>query len=963
MKMIERIEHLGERAEQSLISPKSGRKKYYFSYTIFFLIFMGIITAGYLFIGKSFIWGPNGDGMRQHYTSLAYLGEYLRTILKNIFIDHTFEIPMWDLHIGYGSDIITTLHYYTLGDPLNLLSVFVSQRYTEYLYDMLLVIRIYLSGIAFSAYCRYHKNPPLPTLLGAIMYTFSGWMMVAGFKHPFFINPSIYYPLIILGIDKIFKKEKPYLYVIMVGISCISNFYFFYMIAIFMVIYAIYRYFMLFGKIRIKELLNWVVKFAALGVIGILMACVVFLPTVMALFGTDRISAELYIPEIYPVKQYRMLLPALTGKYLSRYTIIGVSVIALLGILVLFCQKKKNTALKIGFLMCMVFLSVPYIAHVFNGFSYTTNRWNWAFVMLLSYIFVKVYPDIFTLSKKKKIFVGICTALYCIYVFTDKYASDIWNVWIAAIFLAAVVILLGGFSFWRTHKACSFLLLFCTMGCSIAVNMYFSYTSSGNDDSGVWSFVDMGKAYDTAHESVQAAIAELPDSDEYRYEQESSGVQFNSAMLTDLNGGQFFFSLANGYVGRFFDEIYSNKPLEQRFQNLDERSFLMKLLSMKYFAGPEEIVPYGYEKINEVKLQDNDAVKKEAAKDLSMVVDSDASALEDEEEYADTVGIYEDDNALPMAYTYDSYIPEDKFEEMSAIERQQAMLQGVVLENSNLPQCDPEDTSVEIEYEITDLQDVELYDNRIKAKADNASCVLKINGLPQCETNVVFENLRYLEVNRRHKYSDEEWNALSLSEKYSVFVKDQSVANEATIFLNTEVDGMEVGKKIYFVTDKNNFYSGRHNFVSNLSYHEDGVTYIKLTFSEKGSYQYDDLKVICQPMDKLDSYTNALKQDTVENLTIKDNDVSCNVKLNQQKVLVFSLPYSDGWTAYVNGKETEIQKANTMFMGLELSPGEYKIELHYSTPYVKAGLLLTGFGVVSFIAFIVITKKKKRMTK
>lgn len=966
MKLTERIERLGDRVGHNLVSREHGRRTYYILYTLFFLIFMGAVAAGYLFIGKSFIWGPNGDGMRQHYTSLAYLGEYLRTILKNIFIDHTFEIPMWDLHIGYGSDIITTLHYYTLGDPLNLLSVFVPQQYTEYLYGALLVLRIYLSGIAFSVYCRFHKNPSVPTLLGAVMYTFSGWMMVAGFKHPFFINPSIYFPLVILGVDKIFKKQKPYLYMAMVGISCISNFYFFYMIAIFMVIYAVYRYFMIFKKVRVKELIGWIGKFAAWGIIGVLCACVVFLPTVMALFGTDRMSAELYVPGIYPVKHYRMLLGALTGKYLSRYTIIGVSVMVLLGVLVLFCQRKKNTALKIGFVMCMVFLCVPYIAHVFNGFSYTTNRWNWAFVMLLCYIFVKVFPDIFTLEKKQKIIIGICTGLYCFYIFTDKYASETWNIIMAVLFLIAVAALMGAFSFWKTHRCCWNVFIFGVIGCSIAVNMYYSYTSSGNDESGVWSFVDIGKAYETAHEPIQEAIAELPDSSEYRYEQEASGIQFNSAILTNLNGGQFFFSLVNGAVSQFFDEIYSNKPLGQRFQNLDERSFLMKLLSMKYFVGPEELVPYGYEKINEVNLIDDERVKREAEKDLVMEEELDQASSEDgieeEEESEDLMGIYEDDNALPMAYTYDSYIPREKYEEMSAIERQQAMLQGVVLEESGLKECEPEDTSVEIEYEITDLQDVELYENRIKTKSDNASCVLKFEGLPECETNVVFENLQYLEVNRRHKYSDEEWDALSLSEKYDIFVKDQSVANEMTIYLNTEADGMEIGKKILFVTSKNNFYGGRHNFTSSLSYHEDGITYIKLTFSEKGSYKYDDLKVICQPMDKLDSYATELKKDPVQDLYIKDNDVSCSISLDERKALVFSLPYSEGWTAYVNGEETEILKANTMFMALELEPGEYDIELHYTTPYIKLGLLFTLSGVVLFAGIVLITEKKKRKT-
>ncbi|MDO4276148.1 MAG: YfhO family protein [Eubacteriales bacterium] len=962
MKLFDRIEYVGRQADRRYTQSRYQKRWYYLSYTALFLVFMGIIAAGYLVIGKSFIWGPNGDGMRQHYTSLAYFGEYLREILTNIFINHTFEIPMWDVHMGYGSDIITTLHYYTIGDPLNLLSVFVPQKYTEYLYEFLLVLRIYLSGIAFSAYCRYHGNKNIPALLGTVMYTFSGWMMVAGFKHPFFINPCIYFPLILLGIDKIFKKQKPYLFVIMVGISAVSNFYFFYMIAIFMVIYAVYRYFMLFKKIRIKEVFSWLGKFAGYGIIGVLMSCVVFLPTVMALLGTDRMAAENYIPGIYSVKHYHMLLAALTGKYLSKYTIIGVSVMALLGLLVLFAQRKKNTALKIGFVMCIIFLCVPYTAHLFNGMSYVTNRWNWALVMLLSYIFVKVYPDIFTLSKRQKTGIIICTGLYCLYIALDKYARDMWNIVICVIFLAAVIVLMGAYDYLQKNKTWQFLLLLCGMGLSITVNIYYSFTSSGNDQSGVWSFVDAGQAYNIVHEPVQGAVAEFSDSDQYRYEQEGSGVQFNSAILTGLNGGQFFYSLANGYVSQFFDETYSNKPLEQRFQNLDERSFLMKLLSMKYFVGPSEVVPYGFEKIEEVEMQSDLRVRNEAEKDLSTAVDRDAAGLEDTETLRSTVGIYEDKNAMPMAYTYDSYIDTKDYQDMNVIQRQQAMMQGVVLDDSSLKKCEPEDTSVKVDYKITDLQDVELFDNRIKAKADGASCVLKIEGLPECETNVVFKNLNYLEVNRRHKYSDEEWNALSLSEKYDIFVKDQKIDNEATIYLNTEVDGAAVGKKILLLTNKNNFYGGRHDFVSNLSYHEDGITYIKLTFSEKGSYKYEDLSVYCQPVDKINEYADKLTTDKVENLTIDGNNVSCQVELEEQKALVFSLPYSKGWSAVVDGREAELKQANTMFMAVELEPGEHEIELHYTTPYIKWGLLLSGAGVVIFIAVIVVQKKKKRKT-
>mgnify|MGYP002225045529 CR=1 FL=1 len=52
-------------------------------------------------------------------------------------MEHKLELPMWDMNIGYGSDILTTLHYYVIGDPLTLLSVFVPADKTEVLYEVL----------------------------------------------------------------------------------------------------------------------------------------------------------------------------------------------------------------------------------------------------------------------------------------------------------------------------------------------------------------------------------------------------------------------------------------------------------------------------------------------------------------------------------------------------------------------------------------------------------------------------------------------------------------------------------------------------------------------------------------------------------------------------------------------------------------------------------------------------------
>ena len=102
---------------------------------LFSIAFLGIFLCTYaLFFlnGKSFIW--NYDGIKQHFAALVYLGRYYRE-LAGSFLRGDFTLPMFDFSIGMGEDIITTLNFYGLGDPLTLLAAFVPEQKMEVLYD------------------------------------------------------------------------------------------------------------------------------------------------------------------------------------------------------------------------------------------------------------------------------------------------------------------------------------------------------------------------------------------------------------------------------------------------------------------------------------------------------------------------------------------------------------------------------------------------------------------------------------------------------------------------------------------------------------------------------------------------------------------------------------------------------------------------------------------------------------
>ena len=123
-------------------------------------------------------------------------------------------------------------------------------------------------------------------------------------------------------------------------------------------------------------------------------------------------------------------------------------------------------------------------------------------------------------------------------------------------------------------------------------------------------------------------------------------------------------------------------------------------------------------------------------------------------------------------------------------------------------------------------------------------------------------------------------------------------------------------------------------------------------FKEIGTYTFDDIKIIAQPMDGYEEKASERTQDTLQNLNIDYNVISGNITLTQSKLLCLSMPYANGWTAYVDGEKAELLKVNGMYCGLMLDPGEHNIELRYQTPGLKYGLVISIISIVIFMFFL-----------
>ena len=79
----------------------------------------------------------------------------------------------------------------------------------------------------------------------------------------------------------------------------------------------------------------------------------------------------------------------------------------------------------------------------------------------------------------------------------------------------------------------------------------------------------------------------------------------------------------------------------------------------------------------------------------------------------------------------------------------------------------------------------------------------------------------------------------------------------------------------------------------------------------------------------------------------------------KDRLVFFSIPYENGWSAEVNGQPVEIEKVDIGFMAVRVSGGiTSNIVFKYKTPGLDIGLIVTGVSIVIYVIYLLISKKK-----
>ena len=287
------------------------------------------------------------------------------------------------------------------------------------------------------------------------------------------------------------------------------------------------------------------------------------------------------------------------------------------------------------------------------------------------------------------------------------------------------------------------------------------------------------------------------------------------------------------------------------------------------------------------------------------------------------------------------------------------------MEESSLPETELSFDDKKADFTLEAGKGCKIKDGKIIVTKKNATVSIGYQGEPASEVYLVAENLDFDAYSPREQVSDKKWNSLTEYEKNTILYEDDNwrywkESKEAAV----EVSLGSVDKTIRIFTDKYNGYSGRHNFLLNMGYKNYSAGTMKLTFSTPGEYTFDNLYLVCQPMDSVEQETEKLGNESLQNVKVGTNRITGEIEVSSDKFLVFSIPYSAGFTAYVDGKETKLVQANSMYMGVELKKGKHSIVLTYCTPYLVPGIILTVAGLAAFLLIVIYNrypgKKKER---
>ena len=193
----------------------------------------------------------------------------------------------------------------------------------------------------------------------------------------------------------------------------------------------------------------------------------------------------------------------------------------------------------------------------------------------------------------------------------------------------------------------------------------------------------------------------------------------------------------------------------------------------------------------------------------------------------------------------------------------------------------------------------------------------------------------------------------------------QQEGQKQILFLRFRVDNAHPNKDVAVwingirnkLSAKDHVYYNENKIFTYAVPLKDGEDTISVTFG-KGKYR---LRHVQAYLGSLPERSELLYQSEiqVDKKQTEDNVIQGTIRVKKDGWFITSIPYDKHFKIYIDGKETEIQKVNTAFLGCKIESGNHELKIIYHAPGTT-GKVLSLIGIAGFVLVLVQEKRKQK---
>ncbi|MCX6251513.1 MAG: YfhO family protein, partial [Bacteroidetes bacterium] len=240
-------------------------------------ILVTIVFKDYLFGNLYYLFYDfASDSMDIGYPAMVHVSNYI----------HTEGFPLWSFAEGMGQNIMSG----SLSDPFCWIVYLSGSNNIAAAIIWMEVSKIFVTAFFFSRFLRQWKFSAIPVIIGTILYSFSGFIII-GNAWWGFSTEACFLAFLLLGFEKLYNNNEWYLFPLAIAFIAMHSPFELYTSGTFLVIYLLFRHFSSDDH-SFRKLIRISIKMAGLGVLGLGIGSMLFISNCLKMIESPRVSGN-----------------------------------------------------------------------------------------------------------------------------------------------------------------------------------------------------------------------------------------------------------------------------------------------------------------------------------------------------------------------------------------------------------------------------------------------------------------------------------------------------------------------------------------------------------------------------------------------------------------------------------------------------------------------------------------------